>query len=87
MAMNLEDEIANEMAKQKAQEIDFELLTDVLIACGWTKVTLDNGALTCTGLELHDWRERNLTGRWKAHNKVWLFENSQDAVVFTLKWR
>lgn len=84
--MNLEDEIANELSNQIAQEIDFELLTDVLVACGWTKIVLKKAALPCTGVELHEWRERNLKGRWKAHERVWLFEKAEDALVFTLRW-
>ena len=84
--MNLEDEIAQEMSKQIAQEIDFDLLTDILIACGWTKVVLPNKWLPVSGLEIHQWREKNLTGRWKAHGNVWLFEKSEDAVIFSLTW-
>ncbi len=85
--MSLEDKISDNLAKLMAQEIDFEILADALVACGWTKVVLERGALPCTGPELHEWRERNLTGRWKAHNRIWIFENSKDAVIFTLRWK
>ncbi len=85
--MSLEDKISDNLAKLMAQEIDFEILADALVACGWTKVVLERGALPCTGPELHEWRERNLTGRWKAHNRNWIFENSKDAVIFTLRWK
>jgi len=85
--MNLEDAVINKLAKELCEDIDFELLADALAACGWTKVVLERGALPCTGPELHEWRERNLTGRWKAHNKTWVFENSKDALIFTLKWK
>jgi|LauGreDrversion4_2_1035121.scaffolds.fasta_scaffold1765060_2 hypothetical protein len=84
--MNLQDEILEKISKEMAGEIDFSLLADALVACGWTRVILEKGALPCTGPELHEWRERNLTGEWRAHNRVWLFENSKDALIFTLKW-
>lgn len=85
--MNLQDEILEKISKEMAGEIDFELLTDALVACGWTKVVLERGALPCTGVELHEWRERNLLGEWRAHNRVWLFEDPRDAVIFTLRWK
>lgn len=84
--MNLEDEIAQGLSKQIAQEIDFELLTDVLIACGWTKIVLPSKWLPVSGVGIHEWREKNLTGKYKAHENVWLFEKSEDAVVFSLRW-
>jgi hypothetical protein len=86
MIKTREEEIADTLAMQIAQEIDFEILADMLVSIGWTKVVLKNGALPCTGPELHEWRVRNLKGKWKAHNKIWLFENEQDAVWFTLRW-
>ncbi len=85
-SLNVEDELAKQMAKLIAQEIDFELLADALAACGWTKVVLKRGALPCTGVELHEWRESNLTGRWKANDNIWVFENPKDALIFTLRW-
>lgn len=76
----------SEFEEKLLHEFDFEFVADILVACGWTKVVLQQGALPCTGIELHEWRERNLTGRWKADNKTWVFEKSQDALIFTLKW-
>ena len=39
--MNLEEEIANKMANEIAREIDFGILTNMLVeACGWTKIEL-----------------------------------------------
>ena len=85
--MNLEDEIVKTLSKEIAKGIDFEILTTILVdSCGWTKVELPNKFLSASGIELHEWRKKNLTGNWKAHENVWLFEKSEDAVIFSLRW-
>jgi hypothetical protein len=35
---------------------------------------------------LREQREENLKGAWKAHNNIWIFEKSEDAVIFSLRW-
>lgn len=85
--MTLEEEIQYKLSNQIAKDIDFQILAEMLVNSGWTKVVLQRGALPCTGPELHEWRQRNLKGEWKAHNNVWVFEKAEDAVVFTLRWR
>lgn len=82
MIRKIEDDMANALR----EEIDWEILSDLLVECGWSKVQLSNKFLPVTGVELHEWREKNLTGSWKAHGSTWLFENQNDAVIFTLRW-
>ena len=85
--MNLEDELAKTLSNEIAKEIDFGVLSDVLVnACGWTRIELPSKFLPVSGAELHNWRKKNLTGDWKAHENVWLFEKSEDAVIFSLRW-
>lgn len=85
--MNIEEEIAETLSNEIAKGIDFEILSTVLVdACGWTKIELPSKWLPVSGIELHEWRTKNLTGNWKAHENVWLFEKSEDAVIFSLRW-
>lgn len=82
----LEEKYAEEAAKILQEEIDQEILFDLLKQIGWIRVELSSKWLPVTGIELHEWREANLTGRWHAHNNVWMFENKNDAALFKLTW-
>ena len=83
---HVENDIAEELGRQIQQEIDREILFELLVECGWTRIVLPSKWLPTSGVELHEWREKNLTGHYKAHENVWIFEKSQDALVFSLRW-
>ena len=82
----IEQSIADEMANQIKEEIDREILFDMLEQFGWTRIVLSSKWLPVSGIELHEWRVKNLTGHYKAHDNVWMFEKSQDALIFSLRW-
>ena len=94
----LEDEFLDLAAKDIARQIDSELLDtimlDVLRDDGWT-VTAMNPAyeppLIRTGhaewySETAEWIHLNATGDYKLLRGQWVFENKEDAVMFTLRW-
>jgi hypothetical protein len=85
--MNQEDiEIA--LADALQEEIEKEILLDLrckeLVSQGWTLVTLGDNAITNNmGL----WMQENIHGDWRAfYNGRWVFENNEDAVLFTMRW-
>ncbi len=82
----MEEQFADQAAKILQEEIDQEILFDLLQQIGWTRVELASKWLPVTGIELHEWREANLTGHCRAHNNVWMFENKNDAALFKLTW-
>lgn len=82
----LEEQYVTEAAERLAREIDRDLFFNLLVDIGWTRIELPSKWLPVSGVEIHEWRERNLTGEWKAHDNVWLFEKEKDAVIFALKW-
>jgi len=67
------------------QEIDKELVIDMrcrdLISRGWTMVTID-AAMEDIGA----WMQANIRGDWRAFHDRWLFEDADEAVLFTLRW-
>lgn len=83
--MSLEEEITYDISRHIAQEIDFELLTDVLIACGWHKVVLRPMTHERSNAIDH-WVSTTVANKHKTLGLVWIFENSGDAVNFALKW-
>jgi hypothetical protein len=81
--VNLEDE----MTKILQQEIDWELMSDLLtksITHKWTEVQLKDPLPTG---EFDKWKH-NLKGAHHVHysGTIWLFEMTEDAEWFTLKW-
>ncbi len=82
----MEEQYAEEAARRMAEDIDQGIMFDLLQQMGWTRVELSSKWLPVTGIELHEWREANLTGHWRAHNNVWMFENKNDAALFKLTW-
>ena len=85
--MNLEEQIANDLSHELSKSIDFELLTDVLLACGWHKVKLASLLNRKRSVDILDWCYSNCKGKWKHNGSTFVFENQGDAVNFTLIWK
>lgn len=95
--MTIEDEIATSLAEQIAREIDKEILDtimmDVLTKDGWTITTINpaygRGSIVTEidwYAETAEWIHINATGDYKLLKGQWVFENKEDAVMFTLRW-
>lgn len=81
----VEQDIIDAAGNRMAAEMDFEILSSMLIELGWTKVVLfpmtwENGAL------IDYWVEKNVKGHHQTMGLVWLFEYEQDANWFKLRW-
>ena len=81
----LEDEIATEMSRQIAKEVDFEILCGFLIELGWKKIVL-RPMTHEHGEEIDAWTKKNVKGHFETMGLVWIFEYEQDANWFSLKW-
>jgi len=84
--MNLEEELAAEMSRELSQTIDFELLTDVLVACGWHVVKLPSLLNRKRSIDIMGWCHSDCKGKWKHNGRTFVFENQGDAVNFALRW-
>jgi hypothetical protein len=84
--MNLEDEIANKLSNEIAQQIDFELLTDILIACGWHSVKLPSLLNRKRSIDIIEWCEEHAHKKYRHMGRIFVFEDQGDAVNFTLRW-
>jgi hypothetical protein len=83
--MNLQEELINRAGSRMAAEIDFQVLSGLLIELGWTKVVLnpmtwEHGAL------IDSWVESNVKGHFETMGLVWVFEDAKDAAWFVLRW-
>ena len=82
---SLEDEIVNELAEKMCSEMDFHILSEMLIELGWTKIVLKPMTQE-TGQVLDTWVEKNVKGPFETMGLVWLFQDSKDATMFILRW-
>lgn len=85
--MNLEEEIANNLSKELASAIDFEILADVLCRFGWNYVELERFANNKHAVDVVTWVQENCKGNWQRNGCKFIFEETGDAVMFTLRWK
>ena len=83
--IDLEKEIMDTLAKEITQEIDFEVMSSVLIDMGWHKIKLTpmTWEQSC---DVDRWVNEKVQGKHYTMGLVWIFEEQADAVNFTLKW-
>jgi hypothetical protein len=83
--MTLEEEMLNKAGKAMADEIDFTILSEMLIELGWRKVVLHPMTWE-QGLEVDAWTEKHIKGPFETMGLVWVFELEEDANWFALRW-
>lgn len=84
--LNIEESIADELAKQVAAEIDFGIMSEMMIAQGWHRVQLDYYKSNKEAIDIHCWAEDNAKGKFIKHGVVYVFQQKGDAINFALKW-
>lgn len=83
---DLQEQITAELAEQLCSDIDFEILSNILIGTGWRKVVLQ--PMTKEESDSVDqWIDDNVNGHYNNRGLIWIFEDSGEAMMFTLKWK
>lgn len=85
--MNLQDQIMEELSTQMQSEMDFEILSDMLVELGWTRVIISRFQNNHRAVDIKYWLEENARGFWESRGSTFVFENKGDAVNFTLRWK
>jgi hypothetical protein len=80
-ATYIASEISEELAKILQQEIDKEIMMDLLVAQGWTKVTVDKKKTVDK-----DWCNICIKKKYQSFGNNWYFEDENDANFFALAW-
>ena len=83
---DLMEELSKDLAKQIQEEIDFQIIGDMLVTMGWTRITFNPHQDEKTCADIKFWIDNYCRGNCKSLNDVWLFENEKDAMWFTLRW-
>lgn len=82
--MNIENEYLEKLAKDIADEIDFDVQTSLL---GWTKVQIENRfILRFDSLDMDIWCKENCSGKFMSFGNKFVFEKPKDATLFILRW-
>ena len=84
--MNLQDEYMEQLAREVASEIDFEVLSSLMIESGWHKVKLDRFENNNHAVDIAYWVQDNAKGKFIRHSTTYVFEEEGDAVNFSLRW-
>lgn len=82
-------EISNEALKILQEEIDWEIISEMLVAEGWTQVTVSNTTANYAyrnPKKMEDWINKNIKGKSRGRGVSWFFENAEDAAWFALRW-
>jgi hypothetical protein len=78
--------LSAEMSRLLAEEIDRELMLDMLVATGWTKVELERLKDRYESIDIGLWIDENCTGKHTKLGRTFAFEKKQDAEWFILTW-
>ena len=80
------DNALHDASQKLITNFDFEVLCEHLMANGWTAVELDRFNDNSHAIDVVHWTEANVTGKYHKLGRKWIFEKSQDAVLFRLRW-
>ena len=87
--MNMQSEYLkyiNKMSQDLANEIDFSILSDILLENGWTPVEFIPFTYSKQAKDIADWAEQHCVGKWRHHGVKFVFERAEDATCAVLKW-
>lgn len=88
MEPEIKEVIEGELAKTLQEEIDWEIMCDMMVTLGYTKVEMKWSEMM-NEVEAHmikEWCRENLQGHYQGRGKIWMFEKEKDASMFILRW-
>ena len=65
---------------------NFEVLCEHLVTNGWQVVELDRYKNNGHAIDVIHWTEAHAQAKYHKLGRKWIFESSQDAVMFKLRW-
>lgn len=83
---SLEEMIMEEQAKAMEVAVNFDVLSDILCAFGWTAHEIDRTTDNNHAIDIQEWVKENCKGETKNNGAKWLFELPKDAMWFKLRW-
>lgn len=84
--MTLEDEIAENLAKEMSDEIDFEIMKELLVESGWYVIELLTLGSREQSIDIKDWVTKNCKKGFVSRGKTFVFKSKKEATWFSLRW-
>jgi hypothetical protein len=84
--MTLEDEIAESIAKEYAEQLDFDIMKDLLTESGWYVIELLSLGSREQSIDIKDWVTKNCKRGFISRGKTFVFKSKKEATWFSLRW-
>jgi hypothetical protein len=84
--MKLQDEILEELGTNMQSAVDRQILWDILIDMGWTRVKLSRFVDNYHAIDITYWLDEHVNNSFEREGADFIFEDSKDAMLFTLRW-
>jgi hypothetical protein len=81
--VELDEVLVSDAAKAIADEIDWEILCELMTQAGWHTV---KAAPPNDYAAVKEWLSLHVKGHYKSRYSTWIFEQSEDAMWFALRW-
>jgi hypothetical protein len=81
--VELGDELAGAMTLAIQEKIDWEILCELMTQVGWHTVKAEPPK---DYTAVKEWLSLHVKGHYKCRYSTWVFEQSEDAVLFALRW-
>lgn len=84
--MNLQEQVSADLSKQMASSIDLQIIFIMLKEDGWIPVSISRFQDNHHAIDITCWLEENIKEEYLRDGRDFIFKNSKDAVLFTLRW-
>jgi hypothetical protein len=84
--VELGDDLARAMSQAIADKIDWDIMCDLMTQVGWHRVEANTRFDIDNYAAVTEWLNEYVKGHYKCRFNTWLFEQSEDAVWFALRW-
>ena len=81
--VELGDELAGGMTLAIQEKIAWEILCELMTQAGWHRVKAEPPEDYAA---VKEWLSENVKGHYKCRYSTWMFEQSEDAAWFALRW-
>jgi hypothetical protein len=79
-------ELGDDLARAIADQIDWNIMCELMTQSGWHRVEASNEYNIDDYCTVKEWLKEHVKGHYKCRFNTWLFERSEDAVWFALRW-
>ena len=86
ISIDYDADLYSQAAKILQEQIDWEVLTSVFVQSGWTTIDLPRFKDRYEAIDVDNWIDENCNGKHMKRGKTYVFEKTEDAEWFSLRW-